>query len=210
MVRLHAAHRDEGVGPLVERAAHQQPHLAHLVAAHRERNRIVTLDEEARDAGRAELVAKRRQSLFEEIVHAFLGIGEHVSFVSGVSQDELIGVMGSAEIACVPSLYEGFGLPVLEAMASGVPIGRMRLTEHGEVLATRVKDAASGTVEEPSDPVRDEAPSGEGLKDGSPTRPPSRAPPVLSRARRLQGALLAMTCARLLSITGVESFFVVE
>ncbi len=51
-----------------------------------------------------------------------LGIGEHVSFVSGVSQDELISVMGSAEIACVPSLYEGFSLPTAELMACETPL----------------------------------------------------------------------------------------
>ncbi len=31
-------------------------------------------------------------------------------------------MVGSAEIACVPSLYEGFSLPTLEAMACGTPL----------------------------------------------------------------------------------------
>ncbi len=51
-----------------------------------------------------------------------LGIGEHVAFVNGVSQDELVAVMGSAEVACVPSLYEGFSLPTAELMACETPL----------------------------------------------------------------------------------------
>src|SRR6188472_948144 len=51
-----------------------------------------------------------------------LGIGEHVSFVSGISDTELVEVMGSAEIACVPSLYEGFSLPTAELMACETPL----------------------------------------------------------------------------------------
>jgi len=51
-----------------------------------------------------------------------LGIGEHVTFVNGVSQEELVAVMGSAELACVPSLYEGFSLPTAELMACETPL----------------------------------------------------------------------------------------
>jgi glycosyltransferase involved in cell wall biosynthesis len=51
-----------------------------------------------------------------------LGIAEHVSFVSGISDAELVEVMGSAEVACVPSLYEGFSLPTAELMACETPL----------------------------------------------------------------------------------------
>ncbi len=51
-----------------------------------------------------------------------LGIGQHVTFVSGVTQDELVAMMGSAEVACVPSLYEGFSLPTAELMACETPL----------------------------------------------------------------------------------------
>ena len=51
-----------------------------------------------------------------------LGIGDHVSFVSGVSDEELVRLMGSAEVACVPSLYEGFSLPTAELMACATPL----------------------------------------------------------------------------------------
>jgi glycosyltransferase involved in cell wall biosynthesis len=59
----------------------------------------------------------RTEQLIEE-----LGIGEHVGFVNGISDAELVEVMGSAEIACVPSLYEGFSLPTAELMACETPL----------------------------------------------------------------------------------------
>lgn len=50
------------------------------------------------------------------------GIADAVSFVSGLGDDELVALMGSAEIACVPSLYEGFSLPTAELMACATPL----------------------------------------------------------------------------------------
>jgi glycosyltransferase involved in cell wall biosynthesis len=51
-----------------------------------------------------------------------LSIKDSVRFVSGLSDTDLAEVVGSAEIACVPSLYEGFSLPTVEAMACGTPL----------------------------------------------------------------------------------------
>jgi glycosyltransferase involved in cell wall biosynthesis len=51
-----------------------------------------------------------------------LGIREHVRFVHGISDAQLVEVMGSAEIGCVPSLYEGFSLPTAELRACGTPL----------------------------------------------------------------------------------------
>ncbi|HET6699190.1 MAG TPA: glycosyltransferase, partial [Nocardioidaceae bacterium] len=43
-------------------------------------------------------------------------------FVHGISDTDLAALVGSAEVACVPSLYEGFSLPTVEAMACGTPL----------------------------------------------------------------------------------------
>lgn len=51
-----------------------------------------------------------------------LGLADCVSFVNGISDAELVEVMGSAEVACVPSLYEGFSLPTAELMACETPL----------------------------------------------------------------------------------------
>ena len=49
-------------------------------------------------------------------------IRDHVRFVHGISDAQLVEVMGSAEVACVPSLYEGFSLPTAELMACATPL----------------------------------------------------------------------------------------
>ncbi len=51
-----------------------------------------------------------------------LSIADSVRFVHGVSDAELVDLMGSAEVACVPSLYEGFSLPTAELMACATPL----------------------------------------------------------------------------------------
>jgi glycosyltransferase involved in cell wall biosynthesis len=51
-----------------------------------------------------------------------LGIDDSVRFVHGISDAELVELMGSAEVACVPSLYEGFSLPTAELMACATPL----------------------------------------------------------------------------------------
>jgi glycosyltransferase involved in cell wall biosynthesis len=51
-----------------------------------------------------------------------LGIGGAVRFISGLPEEDLALLLGSAEVACVPSLYEGFSLPAIEAMACATPL----------------------------------------------------------------------------------------
>ncbi|MEV5947011.1 glycosyltransferase family 4 protein [Streptomyces sp. NPDC051993] len=50
------------------------------------------------------------------------GLGDAVRFVKGISDAELVDLVRSAQISCVPSLYEGFSLPAAEAMATGTPL----------------------------------------------------------------------------------------
>ncbi|MBU1801228.1 MAG: glycosyltransferase family 4 protein, partial [Actinobacteria bacterium] len=68
------------------------------------------------------LVTKPQPGGRTEKVIERLGIGPHVRFVSGISDEELVTLMGSAEVACVPSLYEGFSLPTAELMACSTPL----------------------------------------------------------------------------------------
>jgi glycosyltransferase involved in cell wall biosynthesis len=51
-----------------------------------------------------------------------LAIGDSVRFAHGLSEADLVTLMGSAEVACVPSLYEGFSLPTAELMACATPL----------------------------------------------------------------------------------------
>ncbi|MFK4184406.1 glycosyltransferase family 4 protein [Streptomyces sparsogenes] len=50
------------------------------------------------------------------------GVEGAVDFVKGISDAELVDLVRGAQIACVPSLYEGFSLPAAEAMATGTPL----------------------------------------------------------------------------------------
>lgn len=50
------------------------------------------------------------------------GLQGAVEFVKGITDAELVDLVRSAEVACVPSLYEGFSLPAAEAMATGTPL----------------------------------------------------------------------------------------
>ncbi|MEU4081450.1 glycosyl transferase family 1 [Streptomyces venezuelae] len=50
------------------------------------------------------------------------GLDGAVSFVKGISDAELVDLVRSAQVSCVPSLYEGFSLPAAEAMATGTPL----------------------------------------------------------------------------------------
>jgi glycosyltransferase involved in cell wall biosynthesis len=51
-----------------------------------------------------------------------LGIGADVRFLGWVSDADMEGLYAAAAAFVFPSLYEGFGLPVLEAMQRGVPV----------------------------------------------------------------------------------------
>ncbi|NOX30573.1 MAG: glycosyltransferase family 4 protein, partial [Actinobacteria bacterium] len=51
-----------------------------------------------------------------------LGLADVVEFVSGVSDRRIVELYNEAQVAVVPSLYEGFSLPAIEAMSAGVPL----------------------------------------------------------------------------------------
>jgi glycosyltransferase involved in cell wall biosynthesis len=49
-----------------------------------------------------------------------LGLRPHIQFVSGVPDERIVELYAEAELAVVPSLYEGFSLPAIEAMSTGI------------------------------------------------------------------------------------------
>lgn len=51
-----------------------------------------------------------------------LGLRGCVEFVTGVPEERIIELYSEAELAIVPSLYEGFSLPAIEAMSCAVPL----------------------------------------------------------------------------------------
>jgi glycosyltransferase involved in cell wall biosynthesis len=65
-----------------------------------------------------------------QLVESLRKEGRPVQWLGPVSDDELASLYKSADIFTYPSLYEGFGLPVLEALAHGLPV----LTTNGGAL----------------------------------------------------------------------------
>lgn len=61
------------------------------------------------------------------------GLADGVHFTGFVQPDELVALYGGAAVFAYPSLYEGFGLPVIEAMACGVPTITSNRTSMPEV-----------------------------------------------------------------------------
>lgn len=83
-----------------------------------------------------QLVAKLEPNGPTEKLIAELGISDIVHISSGLTDADLARLFASAEITCIPSLYEGFSLPAVEAMASGTPIVASRAGALPEVLGT--------------------------------------------------------------------------
>jgi glycosyltransferase involved in cell wall biosynthesis len=76
-----------------------------------------------------------------------LGIGDRITFTGRIDHAEYVRQYARAEMAVVPSVYEGFGLPAGEAMACGVPV----ISTTGGALPEVVGDA--GLLVPPADPA---------------------------------------------------------
>jgi glycosyltransferase involved in cell wall biosynthesis len=120
--RLEAGERD-----IVLSASAMRPHknLARLIGA------LALLRPERRPL----LALPGYPTSYEKVLRgrvSELGLEDSVRFLGWVPASELEGLYAAAACFVFPSLYEGFGLPVLEAMARGVPVacsGRGALSE---------------------------------------------------------------------------------
>ena len=73
--------------------------------------------------------------------------GDHVTWIGHVGDDELARLYRGARCLLYPSLYEGFGIPILEAMACGTPV----VTSRGGATEEVAGDAA--VLVDPRDPA---------------------------------------------------------
>jgi alpha-1,3-rhamnosyl/mannosyltransferase len=79
-------------------------------------------------AGKARWNARRSLDAIERSADAI--------YLGPVSQDALVALMNAAVLFTFPSLYEGFGFPVLESMACGTPVVTSAAGALGEVVGT--------------------------------------------------------------------------
>ncbi|MDS1272040.1 glycosyltransferase family 4 protein [Lipingzhangella sp. LS1_29] len=78
-----------------------------------------------------------------------LSLRDRVNFVHGLSDEELARLLASAEVAVVPSYYEGFSLPAVEAMACATPLVASRAGALPEVVGS---NETAGRLVPPGDP----------------------------------------------------------
>ena len=65
------------------------------------------------------IIGKPREGASMDLIRS-LGLLDCISFVSGVTDERIVELYAESELAVVPSLYEGFSLPAIEAMSTGV------------------------------------------------------------------------------------------
>jgi glycosyltransferase involved in cell wall biosynthesis len=108
------ARRDENSVVVITSADVPLKGLVHLLEAvakvRTDRPVRLTVVGTARPGGPAEEAVER------------LAIGDAVRFTGAVSESELVSLLQAAAVVAVPSLYEGFSLPAVEAMACGAPL----------------------------------------------------------------------------------------
>lgn len=68
---------------------------------------------------RLTIIGKPRPGHSMDLIES-LGLKPYIDFVSGVPDERIVELYAEAELAVVPSLYEGFSLPAIEAMSTGI------------------------------------------------------------------------------------------
>ena len=94
------------------------------------------------------VIGKRKPGGASDETIKKLGLEDHVEFITGVPEERIIELYSEAELAVVPSLYEGFSLPAIEAMACGVPLVATTGGALPEVVGT---DGDTALLVEPGD-----------------------------------------------------------
>ncbi len=83
-----------------------------------------------------------------ERLAAQLSLDDRITFTHGLDDEAFSALLASAEIAVVPSLYEGFSLPAVEHMASGTPLVASRTGALPEVTGDAAVLVTPGDDEE--------------------------------------------------------------
>jgi glycosyltransferase involved in cell wall biosynthesis len=96
----------------------------------------------------AHLVIIGRPAPATERLAAQLSVADRVTFTHGLDDAAFSALLASAEVAVVPSLYEGFSLPALEHLASGTPLVASRSGALPEVTGDAAVLVPPGDSEE--------------------------------------------------------------
>ena len=130
---------------VAQRFALHEPYVLHVGTLEPRKNLITLLRAFAalRDttaAGHRLVLVGQRGWLYKPIFAAIdaLGLSGHMCIIETAQDEDLPALYAAADLFVYPSLYEGFGLPVLEAMACGTPV----VTSNRSALPEVAGDAA--------------------------------------------------------------------
>jgi glycosyltransferase involved in cell wall biosynthesis len=127
---------------LAKYAIDRKPYIAHvgIIEARKNIVRLLHAFKQLKQAGNApehELVlAGGEGGSFEEVKAKIdeLELGATVRCLGFVPRADLPAILNGADLFMLPSLYEGFGLPAIEAMACGAPVAAANTTSLPEVV----------------------------------------------------------------------------
>jgi glycosyltransferase involved in cell wall biosynthesis len=97
---------------------------------------------------RLTMVGRLKEGSAAQRTIAQLGLEDAVEFVSGISDHRLVELYNESACAVVPSLYEGFSLPAIEAMSTGCPLVA---TTGGAIPEVAGPDGETCYMSEPGD-----------------------------------------------------------
>ena len=132
------------IEPILKEYGVERPYILYVGALESRKNLPRLLEAYAQirrwsTAWRLVIVGARKwkfSPIFETVQR--LGLEPHVTFTGYVADEHLPALYAGADLFAFPSLYEGFGLPVLEAMACGTPV----VTSNSSSLPEVAGDAA--------------------------------------------------------------------
>ena len=106
-------------------------------------------------AGKRERFYQKRDRHYEALCQKVKGLGiqEHVEFVDYLPDEKLPLLYNAAELFVFPSLYEGFGLPALEAISCGTPTIASKTSSLPEVVGNAAVLIDPHNVDELADSI---------------------------------------------------------
>jgi glycosyltransferase involved in cell wall biosynthesis len=154
---------DEGILQSVRKKYHLPPHYILFLGALEPRKNVVSLLQAfARLPGELQkefpLVIAGAKGWLNSDLHAVvrdLKLSGKVHFPGYIAKEDISAVYSLATVFVYPSLYEGFGLPVLEAMACGTPVISSNVSSLPEVAGDAARLVAPLSIEEIEEALKD-------------------------------------------------------
>lgn len=138
---FHAVEHDEAAARVRRRYRFDQPYILYVGQIHMPNKNLVRLVEafaKVRRRGHPDLLlllaGKEVVGGNDVRTSAYcVGVQEHVRFLGYVPDELLSDLYSGAEVFVFPSLYEGFGLPIVEAMRCGCPVVTSKTSAMAEI-----------------------------------------------------------------------------